>query len=30
MRGAHTLRAVIPTAWPLKGNVNEVDLHLLK
>jgi len=30
MRGAHTMRAVIPTAWPLKGNVNEVDLHLLK
>jgi hypothetical protein len=30
MRGGHTMRAVVPTDWPLKGKFQEVDLHLLK
>lgn len=30
MRGAHTLRAVVPTDWPLKGNVPDIELHLVK
>jgi hypothetical protein len=30
MRGGHTMRAVVPTDWALKGNFQEVDLKLLK
>jgi hypothetical protein len=30
MRGAHTMRMVVPTDWPLKGNPDDIALHLLK
>jgi hypothetical protein len=30
MRGAHTMRVVVPTDWPLKGSPDDIDVHLLK
>lgn len=30
MRGAHRMRVLVPTDWPLKGNPNDVDVHLIK
>src|SRR3954467_13190768 len=30
MRGSHTIRADIPTDWPLKGYPDDIALHLIK
>jgi hypothetical protein len=30
MRGAHTMRVLVPTDWPLKGSPDDIDVHLIK
>jgi hypothetical protein len=30
MRGAHTMRVLVPTDWPLKGYPDDIAVHLIK